>query len=142
MSDCDILVPMFHGALFPNVSVAIQCVKHLLQTGGNMTQYQQQWADSRDQLAEALHRAGYPVELANVMAKQLGSPRAIDRMTNYVQHGYAKNMEMLVDEMLAISADTDAWRKKKESQEAQMKYNTYLFYRRNGAFDEEEEGDE
>jgi hypothetical protein len=39
-------------------------------------------------------------------------------------------MEMLVDEMLAICADTENWREKKESQEAQAKYNAYLYERR------------
>ena len=96
-----------------------------------MTPYQQQWADARDQLAAALDAAGYPRELAEIMAKQLRSPRSIDRMTAYVRHGYAKNMEMLADEMLAISADADSWREKKESQEAQARYNAYLFHRRN-----------
>jgi hypothetical protein len=64
------------------------------------------------------------------MAKQLKSPKAIDRMTAYVRHGYARNMEMLADEMLAICADTENWREKKESQEAQAKYNAYLYERR------------
>ena len=95
-----------------------------------MTEQQQQWALSRDQLAAALDAAGYPGELADVMAKQLKSPKAIDRMTAYVRHGYARNMEMLADEMLAISADREHWREKKESQEAQAKYNAYLYSRR------------
>ena len=97
-----------------------------------MTVYQQQWAQARDRLAAALAQAGYPAELSEIMAKQLKSPRAIDRMTDYVRHGYARNMEMLADEMLAISADADAWREKKESQEAQAKYNAYLYNRRKG----------
>ena len=92
-----------------------------------MTEYQLQWAQARDRLAEALIRAGYPAGLADIMAKQLGSPRAIDRMTSYVRHGYGRNMEMLADEMLAICADAEAWRDRKESQEAQAKYNAYLF---------------
>ena len=95
-----------------------------------MTEYQQQWAQARDQLSAALSAAGYPAELAQLMAQQLGSPRAIDRMTAYVRHGYARNMEMLADEMLAICADTENWREKKESQEAQTKYNARLFYSR------------
>ena len=95
-----------------------------------MTAYQQQWVQARDRLAAALTAAGYPAELAEIMAKQLRSPKAIDRMTAYVQHGYARSMEMLADEMLAISADAEAWREKKESQEAQAKYNAYLYHRR------------
>ena len=85
-----------------------------------MTEYQQLWAQARDRLAVALSAAGYPEELSEIMAKHLRSPKAIDRMTAYVRGGYARNMEMLADEMLAISADAEAWREKKESQEAQM----------------------
>ncbi|MDO5325845.1 MAG: hypothetical protein Q4G00_03880 [Clostridia bacterium] len=95
-----------------------------------MNENQMQWAKARDQLAAALADAGYPSELAEIMAKQLRSPKAIDRMTAYVRHGYARNMEMLADEMLAISADAEAWREKKENQEAQAKYNAYLYHRR------------
>ena len=104
-----------------------------------MNEYQMQWAKARDELAAALAGAGYPSELAEIMAKQLKSPRAIDRMTAYVRHGYARNMEMLADEMLAISADAEAWREKKESQEAQAKYNAYLFQRR---WNREDESDD
>ena len=92
-----------------------------------MTEYQRQWALARDLLGEALADAGYPAELAELLAKQLRSPKAIERMTDYVRHGYARNMEMLADEMLAICADMEAWREKKESREAQAKYNAYLY---------------
>lgn len=95
-----------------------------------MTPYQQQWAQARDRLAAALSQAGFPAALADVMAKQLGSPKAMDRMISYLRHGYAKSVEMLADEMLAICDDAQAWREKKESQEAQAKYNAYLYYRR------------
>ena len=64
------------------------------------------------------------------MAKQLKSPKAIDRMTSYIYQAHPRNEEMLVDEMLAICADIEAWREKKESQEAQAKYNTYLYYKK------------
>jgi hypothetical protein len=33
---------------------------------------------------------------------------------------------MIVDEMLAIKAEIDAWREKKESQEAQAGYSEWL----------------
>ena len=64
------------------------------------------------------------------MVKQLKSPKAIDRMTSYIYQAHPRNEEMIVDEMLAICADIEAWREKKESQEAQAKYNTYLYYKK------------
>lgn len=95
-----------------------------------MTSNQRIWSQARDQLASALSSLGYPEELADLFAKQLGSPKAIDRMTSYVLQARPKTMETLVDEMLAIQADIDAWRKKKESQEAQAGYNAWLWQRK------------
>ena len=37
---------------------------------------------------------------------------------------------MLVDEMLAICKEINAWREKKASREAQERYNAWLFHRR------------
>ena len=101
-----------------------------------MTDVQRQWAQARDELAEALRGAGYPAELADVMARQLRSPKAIGRMTSYVRHGYGRNMEMLADKLMAISADAERWREKKESERAQQSYNAYLFERRSADEDE------
>ena len=58
------------------------------------------------------------------------SPKAIDRMTSYVYQAKPRTEEMLVDEMLAICEEINTWREKKASQEAQEKYNAYLFGRR------------
>ena len=95
-----------------------------------MTENQRIWAQSRNELVQAVASLGYPAELAEIMARELKSPKAIDRMTSYVQQVRPQSEEMLVDEMLAICADINAWREKKESQEAQAKYNARLFYSR------------
>ncbi|MBR5961383.1 MAG: hypothetical protein IKZ98_10375 [Clostridia bacterium] len=84
------------------------------------------WAQSRDRLADACRSLGFPGDLADLLAKQLGSPKGIDRMTDWLYHARPRSMEMIVDEMLAICADIEAWRKKKESQEAQYSYSRWL----------------
>ena len=91
-----------------------------------MTPNQRIWSQSRDQLARALTALGYPAELAGLLAKQLKSPKAIDRMTSYLYQARPAAMEMIADEMLAICADADAWREKKASREAQESYNAWL----------------
>ncbi len=91
-----------------------------------MTPNQRIWAFSRDQLAKAVASLGYPEEFADLLARQLGSPKAIDRMTSYIYHAHPGSVEMIVDEMLAIRAEIDTWREKKESQEAQAGYNAWL----------------
>ena len=91
-----------------------------------MTPNQRIWTISRNQLAKAVFSLGYPEEFADLLARQLGSPRGIDRLTSYLYHARPGTVEMIVDEMLAIRSDIDAWREKKESQEAQAGYNSWL----------------
>jgi len=71
---------------------------------------------------------GFPEELGDLIARHLGSPKAIDRMTAYLDYERPSDERMIVDEMLAISAEIDAWRDKKESQESNAAYNELLYY--------------
>ena len=91
-----------------------------------MTPNQKIWTQARDRLAVAVASLGYPEEFADLLAKQLGSPKAIDRMASYLYQARPGNIETIVDEMLAICAEIDAWREKKESQEAQAGYSAWL----------------
>ena len=84
------------------------------------------WAQARDRLAGTITSLGFPEEFADLLAKQLGSPKAIDRMTDWLYHVRPRSVEMVVDEMLAICSDIEAWKKKKESQEAQWGYTRWL----------------
>ena len=102
-----------------------------------MTPNQRIWAQARNQLAAAVSALGYPEELADLIAGQLGSPKAIDRMTSYVRQARPQSLEMMMDEMLAIRAEIYAWRERKESREAQAGYNAWLWQRKRE--DEEEE---
>ncbi len=91
-----------------------------------MTPSQRIWTEAGDGRARELAALGYPQEIADVLAGQLGSPRAIDRMASYLRLAHPGSMEMIVDEMLAICAEIDAWREKKESRDAQESYNLWL----------------
>lgn len=95
-----------------------------------MTPNQYLWAQARDRLVAAVTGIGFSAELAELMAKQLGSPKAIDRMVSYIRQARQRTEEMLVDEMLAICAEIETWRQKKESQEAQARYNSWLYYKK------------
>ena len=109
-----------------------------------MTPNQRIWAESRDRLGDALASLGYPEELADLLADQLGSPKAIDRMAAYIRRARPGSMEMIADEMLAICAEIDAWRDRKESLEAQDGYTRWLnseTRRRNAAEEEERAGE-
>ena len=95
-----------------------------------MTPNQYLWAQARDRLVAAVTALGFSAELAELMAKQLGSPKAIDRMVSYIRQAHPRTEEMLVDEMLAICAEIETWRQKKESQEAQARYSARLYYQK------------
>lgn len=86
------------------------------------------WARSRDNLVDALMELGFPGELGDLLARQLGSPKAIDRMASYVRYEKPRSEEVIVDEMLAIQSEIEAWREKKASQEANARYNEILYY--------------
>ena len=73
-----------------------------------MTENRIIWARSRDALVREVTSLGFSAELAELMAKELKSPRAIDPMTSYVRQARPRSEEMLVDEMLAICADINA----------------------------------
>ena len=98
--------------------------------GKKMTTNQRIWARARDQLASALSALGCPEKLADLLARQLGSPKAIDRMTSYILQAKPKSLEAIIDEMLAIQAEIKAWKEKKEAQEAQAGYNVWLWQRK------------
>ena len=94
-----------------------------------------QWNMSRDNLVSVIAELGFPAELGDAIARHLGSPKAIDRMAAYLQYEKPASDTVIVDEMLAIRAEIDAWREKKASQEANASYNELLWY----GLEEEEE---
>ena len=87
-----------------------------------------QWTCSRDRLLSEITSLGFPKELGEAIAKNLGSPKAMDRMTSYLENVKPRTAELVVDEMLAIKSEIDAWRQKKEAEEANAAYNEMLYY--------------
>ena len=86
------------------------------------------WEQSRDALVSVIVSLGFPAELGEMIARHLGSPKAIDRMTAYLQYERPTDDRMIVDEMLAISKEIEAWREKKESRASNVAYNELLYY--------------
>ena len=96
-----------------------------------------EWSMAKADLCREVRSLGFPVEFGDLLAKELGSPRAISRMTAYLRRTKPHSVEMIVDEMLAISAEVQTWRERKESQEAQASYTAYLYERRMRAEEDE-----
>ena len=85
-----------------------------------------EWTDTKNRLMSEILRLGFPEELGDAVAKNLGSPKAMERMISYLRYVKPKKAELVVDEMLAICSEIEAWREKKESQRANAKYNELM----------------
>ncbi len=85
-----------------------------------------EWANSRERLIRAVEDLGFPAALGDVLARNLGSPKAMNRMIGYLLNAKPRSEELIVDEMLAICSEIDAWRRKQASEEPNAKYNEIL----------------
>ena len=92
-----------------------------------MTANQYEWTEAKNELVDAVKQLGFLEERGVEMAKTLGSPQAMRRMMGYLYNVKPRSVELLVDEMLAIRSEIDAWKKKKASGEANAKYNGMLY---------------
>ena len=95
-----------------------------------------EWTETKDRLVAAIMRLGFPAELGEQIARELGSPKAMERMLSYLHYVKPRKAELIVDEMLAIRSDIQTWREKKASELANAKYNELLYY---GLGDEEDD---
>ena len=89
---------------------------------------EREWTRKHDELVAAIEQLGFPGELGDQIARQLGSPKAMDRMMAYLYNVKPRTAELIVDEMLAIRSEIDAWREKKASEEANAVYNRIRYY--------------
>lgn len=84
------------------------------------------WTHTRDRLVKSLTSLGYPAELGDMIAREIGSPKGMERMISYLNYVKPDRIELIADEMIAIKSDIDRWREKKESQKANAAYNDVL----------------
>lgn len=92
-----------------------------------MTDQGREWANQKARLCRAMEELGFPDALGEAIARQLGSPKAIERMSSYLYNVRPTSEELVVDEMLAICSDIAAWREKKATEEANARYNEMQF---------------
>ncbi len=88
----------------------------------------EEWAIAKNELVSAIKGLGFPEELGNEVAKNLGSPKAMNRMCAYLYNVKPQKAELIVDEMLAIRSDIQRWKEKKEVEAANAWYNEFLYY--------------
>ena len=100
----------------------------MIHVEGYMTPEQKYWSRTRDELVRVIKSLGFPAELGEAAASYLGSPKAIERMISYLHYVKPKTEELVVDEMLAIRSEIDAWKEKKTCEEANARYNELLHF--------------
>ena len=93
-----------------------------------MTDKRNEWSRTRDELVSSLTTLGFEPSLGEAIARHLQSPKAMERMIAYLRYVKPKSAELVVDEMLAIRSEIDAWREKKACEEANDAYNRMLYY--------------
>ena len=93
-----------------------------------MTTNRTVWTRTKDDLVQTVVHLGFPAALGEAVARNLGSPKVMERMISYLNYVKPKSEELIVDEMLAIRSEVDAWREKKVSEEANAAYNEMLYY--------------
>ena len=96
-----------------------------------------EWALCRDELVSTIVSLGVPVEFGDQIAQQLGSHKAMQRLTGYLNNVKPHSAEIIADEMLSICTEIDRWKEKKACEEANANYNRMLW---EGLFDDESEG--
>ena len=82
--------------------------------------YKEQWRLSSENLITTIVSLGFPEDLGKAVAKNLGSPKAMERMTAYLQYVKPKSAELVADEMPGIMSEIEAWRDKKARQQMQL----------------------
>lgn len=82
----------------------------------------------KEELIAEIISLGFPEELGVLIARHLRHPKAIERMSAYLRYTKPTNVNIIVDEMLAIREEIDRWREKKRSLEANSAYNEFLWY--------------
>ena len=83
---------------------------------------------AKEDLVRAIKSLGFREDLGEAVARNLGSPKAMERMMAYLYNVRPQKEELVVDEMLAICSEITDWREKKAAREANARYNEILNY--------------
>ena len=73
-----------------------------------MTQAQREWQRACNDLVREIIDLGYPEEFGRDIARILGSPKAIDRMSAYLRYTRPESAEIIADEVLAIRSEIES----------------------------------
>ena len=73
-------------------------------------------------------KRGYPAEFSDLVTKNLNTDFTAQRMIGYLLHFNKLPLEEVADEMLAILSERNRFMAKKETEDANARYNDYLWF--------------
>lgn len=80
----------------------------------------------RQQLIHAVVDLGYPRELGNLLADELGGSWSMTRMTEYLRGTRPQSLELIADELVSIIDMRHAIAEKNETERANAGWNAFL----------------
>ena len=67
-------------------------------TDKNLTEKQREWQSAQARLIGSIRQLGFPAELGYVVAQNLGSPKAMERMIAYLAYVKPRKAELVVED--------------------------------------------
>lgn len=80
------------------------------------------------ELYNIMIKRGYPTEFSDLVTKNLNTDFTAQRMIGYILHYDKLPLEEVADEMLAILSERNRIMAKKETEDANARYNDYLWF--------------
>ncbi len=80
------------------------------------------------ELYNIMIKRGYPTEFSDLVTKNLNTDFTAQRMIGYLLHYDKLPLEEVADEMLAILSERNRIMAKKEIEDANARYNDYLWF--------------
>lgn len=85
-----------------------------------------EWGAARDELVGACRLAGLPDEFGLALARYLGSPAMMGRMSAYLRGVRPRSLEEAADEAVSLVDERERWAREERSAEATAAYTAWL----------------
>lgn len=85
-----------------------------------------EWATARDELVDACRAVGMPAEFGLALARYLGSPASMGRMSAYLLGVRPRSLEEAADEAVSLEEERERWAREERSGQAAAAYTAWL----------------
>lgn len=85
-----------------------------------------EWTAARDELVDACLAVGMPAEFGLALARYLGGPATMGRMSAYLLGVRPRSLEEAADEAVSLVEERERWAREERSEEAAAAYTAWL----------------